>query len=73
MLNFTVAYRFSIENRWMKSMLSEPLMHAECTDYADFIRQKKMIRLYKTNGDLVSETEFFQKIRFLKMLRKFSF
>jgi len=41
------------ENMRMKNLLSEPLMHAECTDYADSVRQKKMIRLHKTNGDLV--------------------
>jgi len=28
----------------MKSLLSEPLMHADCTDYADFIRQKKLMQ-----------------------------
>jgi len=27
---------------FMKRLLSEPLMHAECTDYADFVRQKKL-------------------------------
>jgi len=26
----------------MKNLLSEPLMNADCTDYADFVRQKKL-------------------------------
>ncbi|MEZ4528466.1 MAG: hypothetical protein R2941_21340 [Desulfobacterales bacterium] len=39
-LSLSVLYQFSIEKMLMKSLLSELLMHAECTDYKDFVRKK---------------------------------